>query len=102
MTLTELATALAVQPGAAAIDPDDRVLDLTGFLEDTCGSLVKISEPGNDSAERVVSFVHLTVKEYLLASEELRSSQHNPVAKFRVAKSEANQHLASLHYLSEF
>lgn len=96
LSLTELATALAVRPGAAAIDPDDRVLDLTGFLEDVCGSLVKISEPSEDGAERVVSFVHLTVKEYLLASEDLCSSQQIPVEKFRVAKSEAHQHLASI------
>lgn len=96
LTVTELATALAVRPGAAEIDPDDRVLDLTGFLEDVCGSLVKISEPSEDRAERVVSFVHLTVKEYLLVSEELCSSQQIPVAKFRVIRPEANQYLASI------
>ena len=96
LTVTELATALAIRPGVAAIDPDDQVLDLTGLLEDVCGSLVKISEPSEDGAECIVSFVHLTVKEYLLASEELRGSQQFPVTKFRVAKSEANQYLASV------
>ena len=96
LTVSELATALAIRPGASEIDPDDRVLDLTGFLEDIFGSLVKISEPSEDRAERVVSFVHLTVKEYLLVSEEPCSSQQIPVAKFRVVKSEANQHLGSI------
>ncbi|KAI9721615.1 MAG: hypothetical protein M1828_005105 [Chrysothrix sp. TS-e1954] len=97
LTMTELATALSVRPGAAAIDADDRVLDLTAFLEDVCGALIKISEPSGDRGECVVSFVHLTVKEYLLASDDSRSSPPpSSVAKFHVAKSEANQHLASI------
>lgn len=95
LTVAELATALAVRPGATEIDPDDRVLDLRGFVEDVCGSLVKVSEPTKDRSEAVISFVHHTVKEYLLASEELCSSKSTPVAKFRVGRLEANQHLAS-------
>ena len=102
LTVSELATALAVRPGTTEIDSDDRVLDLRGFLEDVCGSLVRVSEPNEDGSEAVVSFVHLTVKEYLLVSEELCNSKSTPVAKFRVDTFEANQHLAStcITYLS--
>lgn len=95
LTMAELATALAVRPGATEIDSDDRVLDLRGFVEDVCGSLVRVSEPTKDRSEAVVSFVHYTVKEYLLASEELCYSKSTPVVKFRVDKCETNQHLAS-------
>ncbi|KAL8727234.1 MAG: hypothetical protein Q9166_006198 [cf. Caloplaca sp. 2 TL-2023] len=59
LALIELATAPAVRPGAAAIDPDDRLLDLIGFLEEACGSLVKISEPSDNGTQRVVTFLHL-------------------------------------------
>lgn len=102
LTMSELATALAVRPGATEIDSDDLVINLRGFLEDVCGSLVRVSEPNKDQSEPVVSFVHLTVREYLLASEELCNSQSTPVAKFRVDRHEANRHLVStcITYLS--
>lgn len=96
LTMSELATALAVRPGATEIHPDDLVINLRGFLEDVGGSLVRVSEPNKDQSEPVISFVHLTVREYLLASEELWSSVSAPVAKFRVDSSKANQDLASV------
>lgn len=96
LKMSELATALAVRPGATEIDSDDLVINLRGFLEDVGGSLVRVSEPNKDQSEPVVSFVHLTVREYLLASEELWSSKTTSVAKFRVDSFKANRDLASI------
>lgn len=96
LTLKELAVALAVREGAMELDPDDRVLDLVGFLEDVCGSLIRISEASDNRTESVVSFVHLTVKEFLLSSDELWGTTPTKIAKFRVHKTQANQNLASI------
>ena len=102
MTVSELATALSVRSGASEVDPDDMILDLRSFLEEVCGSLVRVSEPNTDQSEAIVNFVHLTVREYLLASEELCMFKSTPVVKFRIDVLKANHLLAStcITYLS--
>ena len=92
--LKELGTALAFRHGAAKIDASDRVVDLASFVEELCGSLVKISDRYRGDEAATVSFVHLTVKEYLVSSEELREQKSLAISRFHVECSEGNRHLA--------
>jgi hypothetical protein len=75
--LKEPAVALAVREGAMKPDPDDRVLDLVGFLEDVCGFLIRVSEASDNRTRSVVSSVHLTVEEFLFSSDELWGTTTN-------------------------
>ncbi|KAI9654330.1 MAG: hypothetical protein M1821_006646 [Bathelium mastoideum] len=94
LTMTELSAALAVRPGASEAEDNDNVLDLASFLDDVCGSLITVTKPNGDLDIVEVRFVHSTVKEYLLSSEELFGEGTAAIKKFAVHKEEANQHLA--------
>ena len=96
LTVAELGTALSIRKGALDIDARDRPVDLSSFLEELCGALIKISDPGNSQKGATVSFVHLTVKEYLISSEELWGQNAGPIAQFRVESSLANRHIAAI------
>ena len=96
LTMKELSTALAIKPGETSLDTGDRVVDLSSFLDELCGSLIKITPQRNSQDSMIVTFVHLTVKEFLLSSDELFGPIASAISKFRVEVTLGNIYLASV------
>jgi len=96
LTVRELSTALAIRVGADEMHPEDQIIDLRGFVEETCGSLVRFTQSSTESYSVTVSFVHLTVKAFLLEARELWAPTALSVSKFKVAATDANHYIASV------
>ena len=68
LSLSELATALAVQPGSHYEDPENFLVNITVTVRETCGSFLEI-----DEAKGCVRFVHGSAVEFFKRPGHIRT-----------------------------
>jgi len=96
LTIPELDSALSIRDGQADMKPRDRFFDLRGFIEEICGSLVEISKPDRIIQLEHVNFVHVTVREFLMAPLDVWETQPARIKKFRICADESHEHIAAV------
>ncbi|KAI9881492.1 MAG: hypothetical protein M1830_000055 [Pleopsidium flavum] len=88
LTLREVAEAVAISPGCAAIDEDNRLFEPKELLS-ICSSLVTLS--GDSETDRL-RLTHFSVKEYLLSGR----IQTGPASAFAVEEVHAHKFISKI------
>tara|TARA_R110002003_G_scaffold433_10_gene19760 strand:- start:330 stop:2021 length:1692 start_codon:yes stop_codon:yes gene_type:complete len=96
LTVTELDAALSIRDGTTSPGAFDQLLDFNVFLDEVCGSLVQVAS-SSPNGESTVSFVHVTVKQFLSAPNDVWDTQtEKGIMKFRVQEQPSHEVLARI------
>ena len=91
LSLGELECALVMTSGDQSVEPRAQMVDLQLLLDDVCGSLVEVV--GSD--ETTVRFVHITIKEFLVAAPRVWGTNNGAILRFQVDLQSSHADLAS-------
>ena len=92
LSLAELECALALRLGDQSLEPAAQMVNLQILLDEVCGSLVEVV--GNESP--VIRFVHVTIKEFLVAPSHLWETDNPALLRFRIDSNASHAYLASI------
>jgi tetratricopeptide (TPR) repeat protein len=91
LSLRELEYALALRLGDQKLEPVAQMLNLESLLNEVCGSLVEIV--GSDKT--MVRFVHVTIKQFLVAPLGTWETDNKALLQFHVDAQAAHAYLAT-------
>ena len=91
LSLAELECALALRLGDQSLEPAAQMVNLQLLLDEVCGSLVEVV--GGD--ESSVRFVHVTIKEFLVAPRHVWETENQALLQFHVDSNASHAYLAS-------
>ncbi len=92
LSLGELECALALRSGDQSLEPAAQMINLQLLLDEVCGSLVEVV---GGSDETAVRFVHVTIKEFLVAPPYVWETDNQALLQFHVDSNASHAYLAS-------